>query len=280
MKIVALVLLLVCTSRLFSESNFYDVQKNDTLWSISRRFGVQVEDLKAANGISDERSLRVGMRLIIPASYVVEKGDTLWSIARKHETTVDVLRELNKLQSNSLDIGDVLLVPESVTGGTGGTNATAQNDSAASGNGDNDGADSSAAANTGGMTSSGTSGGSAAGAVPFWPHAGSRSARTGKLSGTEFTGSQGDDVFTISSGEVVWNAPNRGYGNIIIIESNDNYLYLYTGLAETLVSLGDRVQAGAKIAELGIDPHTGEAKLLLSVYKNGKRIDPSVAPRG
>ena len=116
--------------------------------------------------------------------------------------------------------------------------------------------------------------------VPFWPHYGERTARTGKLSGTEFRGSQGDAIVTIASGEVVWSAPNRGYGNVIIIESDNDYLYLYTGLAETLVALGEVVKAGMKIAELGIDPHTGEAKLLLSVYKNGKRIDPAIAPRG
>lgn len=43
--------------------------------------------------------------------YVVQKGDSLWSIAKKFNTTVDELKKLNSLISNSLQIGQKLILP-------------------------------------------------------------------------------------------------------------------------------------------------------------------------
>ena len=45
-------------------------------------------------------------------SHVVVKGDTLYSIAREHDLTVDELKELNKLNSNNLSVGQELIVSE------------------------------------------------------------------------------------------------------------------------------------------------------------------------
>lgn len=42
--------------------------------------------------------------------YVVKKGDSLWSIARKYGLSVAELKALNNLSSNTLHIGDTLLV--------------------------------------------------------------------------------------------------------------------------------------------------------------------------
>ena len=42
--------------------------------------------------------------------YVVKKGDTLWSIAKDNNISVDKLKDINNLVSNSLSIGQQLLV--------------------------------------------------------------------------------------------------------------------------------------------------------------------------
>ena len=42
--------------------------------------------------------------------YEVKKGDTLYSIARKHETTVADLKRINDLTSNTLSIGQKLII--------------------------------------------------------------------------------------------------------------------------------------------------------------------------
>ena len=59
----------------------------------------------------EEKDGRVAYRSSI-ATYTVDKGDTLYSIAREHDLTVDELKELNKLRSNHLSIGQELIVSE------------------------------------------------------------------------------------------------------------------------------------------------------------------------
>jgi LysM domain/Family of unknown function (DUF5715) len=45
--------------------------------------------------------------------YRVHRGDSLWSIAREHDTSVEELKQLNGLESDRIDAGQVLLVPGS-----------------------------------------------------------------------------------------------------------------------------------------------------------------------
>ena len=45
-------------------------------------------------------------------TYVVDKGDTLYSIAKRHDLTVEQLKRINKLESNTISIGQELLVSE------------------------------------------------------------------------------------------------------------------------------------------------------------------------
>ena len=100
------------------DSNYYTVKSGDSLWSISRKFGVSVSELKEANNLSSNL-LSIGQNLIIPGKvpekesdeYVVQKGDTLYSIARKFNTTVDNLKSLNNITTDSLAIGQILKIP-------------------------------------------------------------------------------------------------------------------------------------------------------------------------
>lgn len=46
-------------------------------------------------------------------TYVVEKGDNLYSIAKKYSTTVSKIKELNNLKSDTLSIGQELIIPSS-----------------------------------------------------------------------------------------------------------------------------------------------------------------------
>jgi len=93
----------------------YVVQKGDTLYGISRQFGISVEDLMSENQLTT-MNLSVGMSLIIPSygtisDYIVQKGDTLYSISQKYNISVSELMLLNNLTTNSLKIGQVLNVP-------------------------------------------------------------------------------------------------------------------------------------------------------------------------
>lgn len=48
-------------------------------------------------------------------TYVVKKGDSLYQIAKKYNTTVDEIKKLNNLLSNTLKIGQNLLIPAKKT---------------------------------------------------------------------------------------------------------------------------------------------------------------------
>ena len=93
----------------------YIVQMGDTLYGISKQFGVSVEKIKLENDLSNN-ILIVGQTLKIPTLetttlYVVKKGDTLYSIASKYGTSVLELQRINNLSNTNLSIGQQLRIP-------------------------------------------------------------------------------------------------------------------------------------------------------------------------
>ena len=99
----------------------YTVKAGDTVYGISKQFGVEAIDISTLNNLNGS-VIQIGQVLKIPTktgsnpnglfTYTVKKGDSLYSIARVYETTVDEIKKLNKLSSNSLSIGQQLLIPE------------------------------------------------------------------------------------------------------------------------------------------------------------------------
>ena len=88
----------------------YIVKKGDSLWAISRKYDIPVNELIEINNLKD-LTIKVGDILLVPNQedyYTVEKGDTLWSVAKKFNTTVDNLKQINNLTSNLLSIGQTL----------------------------------------------------------------------------------------------------------------------------------------------------------------------------
>lgn len=102
------------------ESNIYTVKKGDSLWLIANKYGTTVDELKNVNNLKSN-TLSIGQTLTIPEkkentnkiSYVVKKGDSLWLIANKYDTTVEKIKSTNNLKSNTLSIGQVLVIPSS-----------------------------------------------------------------------------------------------------------------------------------------------------------------------
>jgi len=83
----------------------HTVKSGDTLTSIARKFGVNVNDLAEDNKIKKGQTLRLGQKIIGPASeqkaYVVQSGDTLAEIAKRFNVSVRSLAAENGLRTSA-----------------------------------------------------------------------------------------------------------------------------------------------------------------------------------
>ena len=100
--------------------NTYIVQRGDTLWNISKKFDVPIDEIKRLNSLNSNL-LFVGQTLKLPSyetttdtniTYIVQKGDTLYSIAAKNGVGVNELKTYNNLTSDNLSIGQELNIPK------------------------------------------------------------------------------------------------------------------------------------------------------------------------
>ena len=99
----------------------YTVQRGDSLWKISRKYEVPVNDIISFNNLSSV-NLQIGDELKIPLTsqdnntasktYTVKTGDTLWSIAKNFDVSVNNLKAANNLTSNLLSVGQTLTIPQ------------------------------------------------------------------------------------------------------------------------------------------------------------------------
>lgn len=92
--------------------------------------------------------------------------------------------------------------------------------------------------------------------------------------GIDIAGQKGQDVKAAATGKVVY-AGNalEGYGNLIIIKHNDDFLSAYAHNDRILVDEQDNVKAGQKIATMG-STGTSSNKLHFEIRYKGKSIDP------
>ncbi|MDR2965161.1 MAG: LysM peptidoglycan-binding domain-containing protein [Treponema sp.] len=117
--------------------HYHIIRQGDTLWSMSRHYGTPLNIIEQHNPGINNRFLRIGDTVIIPAfgdapaglpariadaparaagafngSHTVQKGDTLWSLARVYGVAPQALAEANGMELNGvLREGRVLRVP-------------------------------------------------------------------------------------------------------------------------------------------------------------------------
>jgi LysM repeat protein len=106
----------------------HTVQPGENLFRISLRYGVSVDAIVAANGLSSAHTIYVGQRLVIPQGaaissgtsnrptlsgsvYAVQRGDTLSGIARRYGLTAMALMQTNGLVSTRIYVGQQLVIP-------------------------------------------------------------------------------------------------------------------------------------------------------------------------
>ena len=90
----------------------HKVVSGDTLFSLSKKYGLTVNELKEFNNLKTD-TIKVGQVLkLARLTYAVVSGDTLYSLSKKYNTTVEILQSINGLKGTVIKVGQILKLPE------------------------------------------------------------------------------------------------------------------------------------------------------------------------
>ncbi len=119
------------------------------------------------------------------------------------------------------------------------------------------------------------------GALPWtWPAKGrviaKFSSKTPVNKGIDIAGKLGESVMAAAAGSVVYAGSGLlGYGNLVIIKHNEQYLSAYAHNKRLLVKENQKVKAGQPIAEIG-SSGTDKVKLHFEIRSQGKPVNPGL----
>lgn len=243
------------------------VQAGDTLWGLSREYDSSIDEIKRINNLTSEK-ISPGDSLTIPGRYAasnnadqggavsitieVASGDTLWDIAKRYNTSITALISANELPGQTIRAGQSLkIVPSSELAAALPIPAPAPLPSA--------------------------------GANMIWPLDGEITSRFGyrrlRIGGSNFhtgldiDGETGDPIYAATSGIVTFSGWNAGYGNLVIV-SSDNTDYYYAHASELLVEVDDQISIGQTLALVGSTGRSTGSHLHFEIRVDGEAIDP------
>jgi lipoprotein NlpD len=209
----------------------------------------------------------------VPATYKVRRGDTLYSIAWRYGMDFRTLARLNGIDSRYLIYpgqtlrlkGSPRTVTTASTGTKSATSSPTKHERASTTRSERSASASSEVAPSGPIKWS-------------WPASGPLIGRfsggSNPNKGIDLAGQVGDPVFAAASGRVVYAGSGLlGYGNLVIVNHNRQYLSAYAHNSRIFVKESDSVKAGDKIAEIG---STGASRPMLhfEIRRDGKPVDP------
>jgi lipoprotein NlpD len=183
------------------------------------------------------------------AQYVVRSGDTLYSIAWRHGVDHrDLARWNNIADADRIYVGQRLTLSSGTVAPAAPRPAVARPPV------------------------------STAAPAFSWPASGDVVARFGErgilTTGIGIAGRLGADVTAAAPGQVVYAGSGLvDYGQLVIIQHNDNWLTAYGHNQSLLVSQGQSVDRGQKIAEIGLGPGR-VPRLYFEIRRNGDPLDP------
>ncbi len=238
---------------------YHTVQQGQTLYTISRIYGVDERYLARINGISDPSLLRTGQQLYIPGA----------DRALKVPATVPVEPQRPSPPAVSAK-------PLPVTPTPGATRPTA-------GEPPTPPAKIPAPASPEKPVQERTQGTSPlAGKGRFvWPVRGTLLKKFGDRQdsatskGVEIGIPRGTGVAAAAAGKVIYSGDGiTGYGNLVIVRHDESFFTVYAFNQENLVTTGAFVSKGQKIALSGVPPKGGAPRLYFEVRQGKEPVDP------
>lgn len=273
------------------------VVSGDTVYNISKRYGISQDDLRAWNGLNGN-NINVGQTLRVkPVGYVpsssaavsapstgvilhtVVSGDTVYNISKRYGISQDDLRAWNNLNGNNINVGQTLRVQSNVPAVAVNANENVASNVAAPA------AVAPSVQTTPVQTTAATApsttvkaGQTSTVSGITWqtPTAGKIITHFGGSSkGVDIAGTRGQDVYAAADGEVVYSGSGlRGYGNLLVIQHNKTYLTAYGNNDSLLVREGQKVRRGQVIAKMG-SSDSDTVKLHFEVRENGTPVNPT-----
>lgn len=117
----------------------------------------------------------------------------------------------------------------------------------------------------------------------LWPLSGAVTVpfMAGTFHGVDIAGKAGDSIVAVADGRVIYAGPGvHAFGKLIIIRHTRDYISVYAHASEALISEGQNVTRGEKIAKLS-SSHTSPSKLHFEIHFQGEPVDPQkyLSPR-
>ena len=92
--------------------------------------------------------------------------------------------------------------------------------------------------------------------------------------GLDFASQAGAEVVAVAAGIVTWSGERAGYGNLVEINHGNGFVTRYGHNSRNLVSVGDTVQRGDPVAQIGSTGRSTGPHVHFEVLRQGRQVDP------
>jgi len=257
--------------------DYHIVKKGDTIYSISKKYGISVEKLKAINNLKSDTILvwqkiylkprkanqqyYVTKRNIPKCGYhIVKKGETLYRIHKLYDIPIEKLMDYNHLAFYTIKGKQKIWLKENKSSKVQDKQEVEQHSKIVKAKFKEDKS------------------------VYkkydiIWPYDGEVISpfgmRNGKPhKGIDIKGPVGQPIKAVLDGTVAYVGIKRGYGNVIIIKHKHGLMTVYAHNQLNYVHTGDIVEKGDKIATIGQTGNATCPHIHFETRINGKAIDP------
>ncbi len=267
-----------------SSAGIHTVSSGETLWTVAQRYQMDMKDIIYLNKLNAPYHLRVGQRLSLPppTTYRIRSGDTLHAISRTFNVSISqIVRQNNMRAPYTIHAGDTLRLPSSYT-----REREEQTQRLA------------ASSSSGVVPQTAT--GTRAAPTPPPPRvttptparASSRFLRPveGRVissygpkqdglhnDGINIAAPRGTNVLAAENGVIVYASDQlAGYGNLVLIRHQDNWMTAYAHMDRVIVDRGQEVRRGQPIGTVGSTGQVDTPQLHFEVRRGTKALNPEL----